>query len=538
MPLRLELQAARCLAYSTVSKIKCAFSKEECDIPVSCGHALSERALSAELASAFARLPTREDGRPELKSEAGRFACFTFLAQLSNLAENLHCECADRTYRRDFATNYQILFPDQTRSYRTDVLEASLYALHTFWVNGTCFHLSADMLALGRKLAQSWDELSDFLHSWHSQAGSSGQQCVDALVRLLNTLDIDWAAFEHKYVIELSMIEESARGILVSAVHLEYNLWQAEQTRGKDSLLCVEPRRQLVQFLCKLNSVANSKRKGRDDLRPEVLETALDLLARAPRRKDAAYVLASEVRDTFEKLRQYLQSVKRSIHCVNPHLRRNKELVDRLTAWEEAWEVGAAYLPRAPLREALCSSVARLRIAQVSDSDFGSMVASCDAELFMVLPRLLWLNFLHRPSEHAELIRKVLPIAFVEARPTTPGGETVGVPDEELCRFMTEYRAVRRAIGSKLQQWSPEARPEAAFADAAHVVLRRRAVVGTSCSEADGECWQDAQTTELIEVFMRRLEVWSLQLQRHCPNDWNDCSEVLLHCLEGEPPRP
>jgi len=34
-----------------------------------------------------------------------------------------------------------------------------------------------------------------------------------------------------------------------------------------------------------------------------------------------------------------------------------------------------------------------------------------------------------------------------------------------------------------------------------------------------------------IEDLMRRLEGWSMELQRHCPEDWNQCSAILVQCL-------
>lgn len=34
-----------------------------------------------------------------------------------------------------------------------------------------------------------------------------------------------------------------------------------------------------------------------------------------------------------------------------------------------------------------------------------------------------------------------------------------------------------------------------------------------------------------IEDMMRALEPWSMELQRHCPDDWNQCSSILVQCL-------
>jgi len=42
-------------------------------------------------------------------------------------------------------------------------------------------------------------------------------------------------------------------------------------------------------------------------------------------------------------------------------------------------------------------------------------------------------------------------------------------------------------------------------------------------------------TASQVEDLMLELEHWSMELQRHCPHEWNQCSAVLLRCLSGSP---
>jgi len=37
-----------------------------------------------------------------------------------------------------------------------------------------------------------------------------------------------------------------------------------------------------------------------------------------------------------------------------------------------------------------------------------------------------------------------------------------------------------------------------------------------------------------VEGFMRDLEVWSVELQRHCPEDWNQFCSVIVDRLGCE----
>merc|ERR1712151_1065955 len=37
-----------------------------------------------------------------------------------------------------------------------------------------------------------------------------------------------------------------------------------------------------------------------------------------------------------------------------------------------------------------------------------------------------------------------------------------------------------------------------------------------------------------VEGFMQELEGWSMELQRHMPEDWNECADLLVQCLTGD----
>jgi len=68
--------------------------------------------------------------------------------------------------------------------------------------------------------------------------------------------------------------------------------------------------------------------------------------------------------------------------------------------------------------------------------------------------------------------------------------------------------------------------------------LIKRAVEGTDVAHPDLYEFQEpahrASLHTAVEDLMRDLEGWSLELQRHCPNDWNQCSAILVQCLNHE----
>jgi len=347
-----------------------------------------------------------------------------------------------------------------------------------------------------------------------------GQPILGAVLVTLTILDSEWAAFEQAYIFELMRIEEEARRMVTDAIHFENHLRRLEDDRAQGSP--VEARHQLVQSIARLNAVANFKRTGRDDLTSLILESAFEVVRQPERHadRDAAFVLATDVVSTLNALRKYFRHAATYPERLDPHLRNNRRLVEKLVAWEEAWEVGLVYLPHRALRQSLCSTAACLRSIHSSDAFFRNLATDCDVELFVVLPRLLWLFYLDHPEQHLALLESVLPSVFEKV-----GDEcsSATLPGKDLQEFIGCYATVRQHLHNGSLRG-----PNTKGAARAVAALCTRAIRGPG--------WQGARqlddaVSEAIETFMLRLEHWSMQLQRHCPNDWNKLSAVLMHCL-------
>jgi len=77
--------------------------------------------------------------------------------------------------------------------------------------------------------------------------------------------------------------------------------------------------------------------------------------------------------------------------------------------------------------------------------------------------------------------------------------------------------------------------------DATWEVLVKRAVAGSSDEQGVYATFmpQSRETARAtVENLMRSLESWSVELQRHCPEDWNQFSAVLVECLTGGVQKP
>lgn len=470
--------------------------------------------------------------RAEVISQEGYAACATFLSAVEATANALGLEAASRVYRRKFSANYRALFPDNARHYRVDVLDASADQHSAIWVNGDKFELSPEALYDAEALQKSWADLSIYLQGCTGQ----GKPPVRAqLISLLNDMDSAWANFEYRYIAELVGIEDRARRLIIQAVEAERKLGQLEDTKG--SLEWHEAQGSLVQCAAHINSVANFRRKGRDDLGADILESSQQVLERfgissqevvaagegnalaqatisGAISKRAGLSLAVDVVASFEAMRRYLRQVKRCMERVDPHLCNNSGLVERLVDWEESWEVGARYVRESGLQEAISDVVSECHAAANLAPVLNTMCSDCDVELFLVLPRLLVLLCIAKTTEsRCELLKVLLPHRFPDL-----GWKLA--EDQEFAVLINQFKLVLDQLGSN--SGTSGASP--------WTLLVRRAVNGAAETNSQG---LQSALREQLEALMRGIEKWSLELQRHCAEDWNQCSSVLVQCFNG-----
>jgi len=463
-----------------------------------------------------------EGGLAGLSGEDGYAACAAFLVCIDRAARTLTLPPASRAYRSTFSANYRALFPDASRLYRVDVLETSVDQHSEIWVNGDKFELSPEAIGQAEALQAAWAELSVLLERWE-QGPEDDRPSRTEMTAVLVTLDIAWAQFECRYITELIAIEDRARQLVVRASQLDGRLRRLQRQGSPE---CEDLERELVRCIAHLNSVANFKCKGRDDLGYDILESAYRVMKRCNRSRkasgrsqaalDAAWVLAVEVIESYEAMRNYLCQVGTCIERVDPHLCNNIGLVARLVDWETSWEVGARYVREASLLDAVCDVVSEIKGAQGLVPVLMQMCEDCDVELFLVLPRMVLILFVADPAgARAVLLESLLPHRFDKGR------QMHQELDELVHRSEEALTSLSAAVGR----------------DAAWQLVVKRAVAGDfQAQDLYMQCPQDAQI--LMEGLMRDIERWSLELQRHCPQDWNQCSAVLVQCLMGKQKKP
>jgi len=356
---------------------------------------------------------------------------------------------------------------------------------------------------------------------------------------------------------------------------------QPKPTRGRDrgraktiglSAECIEERRNLLTSIARLNAVANFDRKGRDAFDAEVLESAIATLRvceadeaaspKAAEERSVAASLAVDVIKSFDAMREYLSEVKTVITRVDPHLRNNPGLVARLVGFEEKWEIGAL-LFNPDVMDEVCSLVVEVRSAARALPAFAEMLQNCDVELFLCLPRLIWLRYLagaarkrRETDSSSAKTRRGRDRGRAKTMPTggTFGANFTGCSDGSgLVRAMLQQRFDSAVFSDGLDALTDkfekarccihQALCESEDQElATRFVFLQRAAAGSGDETSDDHYAQSLERGPLrraaitaVEELMHDLEAYSMELQRHCPQDWNQCAAVLVQQLtEGD----
>lgn len=540
----------------------------------------TKRAALEELSMAHRQLGFHPDGRVDTKGDGRSRAVADFLLTAEQVMPKLEVLPDAREYRQEFTVNYQRLFQEDSRLYRLDVLEGCMPGPGSMeiWVNGELFLLSRETCEQGDLAYRAFAWLLRLARGADNpDAGPS----LDTIQAAMRDFDRQWLCFEQAYIKELIEIEVLARDPLVQAVNLHEALRAAEERsrspeqerklmRALNNLQdqrrdhardCAE---RLVEQVCRLNALANTRGRGRDDLGLDIWERAEALL----REKDdagtgrAGRLIAQSVVDSMAALREYLDEAGRRPERIDPQLRQNTGLADRLADWEESWETARRYASHDSSLRTISAFVRRLGAARERLPSLAFMCEEQDAELFVVLPRLFLLCYLLEPKMYMKTLARLLPHRFLNGKdapgrtpPASPcsdssspgtwraGRPEAEAPGEELHQLQSLFGRALRALGGPPSGLAADAHGDVSGRGAAWEALVRGAVRGEPgrrhLEAADAERLKTAERQEqamvALSALMLQLETWSMELQRHSPEDWNQYASVVLQCLEDKP---
>eukprot|EP00927_Polykrikos_kofoidii_P066975 TRINITY_DN62525_c0_g1_i1.p1 TRINITY_DN62525_c0_g1~~TRINITY_DN62525_c0_g1_i1.p1 ORF type:complete len:543 (-),score=82.22 TRINITY_DN62525_c0_g1_i1:284-1912(-) len=494
----------------------------------------SELVAIDRLADAFGQLSMVNSSENACNQTGLAHLCFFGLFE--DALRRFGVQKADRSYRASFPLNYRLIYPVISNHYPFSIFEGFMFRYTGIVVNGIQYAFGQESLRRADIAIGVWSELCAFLRKWRDGFVAWRRKTFTKSVvhDVLRNFDAAWAEFEYHHVDDLSDIESLAKEPFLRAMRGQMRLDEIEVNHEFDGnapayqeALC-----RFVQRLSELNVLANRSGKGRC-LRVNILHAAQNVLA--VRQVDlvsnesggdgdlAAKVVAKQVMGSFDAIRCYLRSIKADgLALIDAQLRKNPVLVQRLMDWEESWETGQLYLLDSQMLVALCNVVTELAVIKKMSTVFAEMIENYDVELFLALPRLLWLCFLSDASKHFALMNFLQPELFVRnGAKHCPEQEEIG--DEhfaELQGIMRQFTEVRQSLESE------SGSPEGFQRSAAWPIFVSKAVSGFDAGHGD-----DGPCAAQLAAFMLSLERRSVEMQRHCPQDWNKCATIILQCL-------
>lgn len=277
----------------------------------------------------------------------------------------------------------------------------------------------------------------------------------------------------------------------------------SEANASASELERTEKMKELLRKVCEINSNANVRGRGRPQMGFHVLQAAADdflaCQASEPTLETSVQAaFAKHVLEGFLHLRSYLFDMRGRMLEIDPQLQNNRQLQNCLVAYEDAWELGSRFLRPHDVSGALCSVAAQLGTLQQEHQDFASLVESQEAELFLVLPRLVLLCSLAGPERSSPFTATMLPSHFEEVSE----GDDLG-PDFS-----------RTAEWDELLKKFKDLEQERSWRQLVENALR-----GPSSAQ-----------DEPMKAFLTQLEALGFELTRRRPEEWNSCCSLLLRC--------
>jgi len=150
-----------------------------------------------------------------------------------------------------------------------------------------------------------------------------------------------------------------------------------------------------VNICGKINSVANSEGKGRDDLSIDILVSAEYVNRKVTNiQSSAVRKLADAIKKSFNNLRSLMKGYKDNIEAVDPQLKNNPELVELLMEFEGSWEKGKDYFLKSETMNDLILFSQLIDNISEKYPAIRDKIETMDTELFLFLPNVLILKCL------------------------------------------------------------------------------------------------------------------------------------------------
>ena len=459
----------------------------------------------------------RNEGKFDIESEEGNEICRKFLHQIEALTISLGLKGNSREYRKNFSKAYIYLFDEDSLCYLTEILDSAQEAMPYLVVNGEKFTFSQEVLDFGNQLFSAFCSLimllTDTVNKIREEIFFDNIKELKSLIKkTLSDFDNKWTLYEEKYINELIEIEKRSRRYIFEGIELEKAMSQYEtkaNIRGKllyNDKEYNEIRKKFVSLLSNLNKVANIEGKGRDDLGVDILFKAESVLLTVSDGKSKGMRnLATSIKQSLISMRDLFKKYEVNIEGIDPQLRNNPELADKLFDYETKWEKGKEYLLNKPKYSQLLFFSEMIEIVCEKYTHFSiyDLIDNSDPSIFVSLPCILLLKAID--GEDKGICEEYIP--------------NINNTEEECGKLFALIKKIKENLVKKIKDDY-----------VAYNLLEKLILFDNTKEQIDIEKEVGKYISrEEIREFKNSLINLSVHLQRYKPSEWNTFFELAMN---------
>lgn len=210
--------------------------------------------------------------------------------------------------------------------------------------------------------------------------------------------------------------------------------------------------------------------------------------------------LAENIKKSFTKLRELLRKYEKNLDAIDPQLKNNNDLVECLIFFESSWEKGKHYLLNAEKYSQLLFFSQSIEVLCEKYAEIAEQLESRDPSIFIWLPSILIIKSFE--NEDKGICREFNPNMFCE-------NEESGMLYCYLKHFKDNlYNTVRDSYK-------------------AYNLLEKLVLFDERFYE---EVLQYI-SKNLIDEFLKKIRILSMQMQRFNPTDWNYFFDLAINYI-------
>ncbi|MCQ2815763.1 MAG: hypothetical protein MJ252_00705 [archaeon] len=459
----------------------------------------------------------RSEGKFDIESKEGNEICKKFLKQIEQLMISMRIKTNNRDYRKKFSKAYICLFEENSLSYITEILDNAQESTPYLVLNGEKFTFSKEVLDYGNQLFSAFCSLimllTDSVNKIREEIFYDNIKELKAdLKKALTEFDKKWTLYEEKYINELIEIEKQSRRYIIEGINLEKELTQYEiRTHIKGNILINDKQYnqlcfKFIELINNLNRVANIEGKGRDDLGFEIFKKAEQVLLTVSDGKSKGMRnLAISIKKCLFEMREFFKKYENNIEGIDPQLRNNQDLSEKLYDFEIKWERGKDYLMDelkysqllffSEMIEILCEKYAKYSIY--------NLIEDSDPSIFVSIPCILLLKAIDNEDKH--ICIEYIPNILNE--------------EDESGKLFTFLKGIKRNLVEKVKD------------DYLAYNLLEKLILfdGTKEQEMIEKQVENYLEATQIKEFKKSLINLSVHLQRYKPAEWNTFFELAMN---------